>query len=167
MVENIITNLSELSPSDYENKIHSILKYQNQLKDLKVISLLNSISLLFLKEAESEVRFKLWKENIISIDILTENDLLEKFNNIKLLDLQKIKSCFGPELTESIILKKVDFLIEKYDYSEFILFDEYLNLICTESIKYNIVNNLNSIANNTYLKTFIEHLSNNIGKIKN
>lgn len=166
LVENIITNLSELSPSDYENKIHSILKYQNQLKESKVISLLSSITLLFLKEAESEVRFKLWKENIISIDILTENDLLEKFNNIKLLDLQKIKSCFGSELTESIILKKVDFLIEKYDYSEFILFDEYLNLICTESIKYYIVNNLNSIANNTYLKNFIEHLSNNIGKIK-
>lgn len=165
LVENITTNFRALSPSDYESKIHIILKYQNQLKDSKVISLLNSITLLFLRDAESDVRFKLWKENLIPIDVLSTNDFIDKSNLISLSDLRKMQLCFGSELPESIVLKKADFLIEKYDYSEFMLFDEYLNLISKESIKIDIINNLNSIAKNTYLKTFIELLSNNIGKI--
>ena len=165
LVENITTNFRALSPSDYESKIHTILKYQNQLKDSKVISLLNSMTLLFLREAESDVRFKLWKENLIPIDVLSSNDFIDKSNLISLSDMRKIQSCFGCELPENIVLKKAAFLIDKYDHSEFISFDEYLNLISNASVKIDIINNLNSIAKNTYLKSFIELLSNNIGKI--
>lgn len=166
LVESILTNFKTLLHSDYEIKIYNILKYQNQFKDSKVTSLLNSITLLYLSETDSAMRFKLWKENLISIEILSKNDLIENFNTISISDLRKIQTYFGSELPEDIVLKKAAFLIEKYDHSEYILFDEYLNLISNDSLKIDIINNLNSIANNTYLKSFIEHLSNNIGKIK-
>ncbi len=92
--------------------------------------------------------------------IIDKSSLISCYNVFSYENLKKISD---EEIVNLIILKKINKLKENFNYTDFISFEELIKLIKAELFKIKIINDLNVIAKNSYLK----RLSNKIDNILN
>ena len=91
---------------------------------------------------------KFWKETSLKSYLPSETILIKTYKEIGVRELEKIDK---KEIKNLIIIKKLISLSDKFNVEEFLLFDQFLDLIDKESLKTKVYADLIKLANSSYI----------------
>lgn len=159
-INKVSSLFKEYSFDNIEESFSTIFKTYKISKNQLLHDFLKSVFNVLFRDESREKKFSLWRDDIISLALLSKEDLISFSNSITVNDLNKIANQYDNEdIIFAILLEKISRLKDDFSYDSFIDFGKYLPLISNDGLKVEFVRNLNNLASDNLTKAFLNELS--------